>query len=102
MTGALLADIAFETVLVAWRGPAPFVFAPVPDTHWGAVRFAAHEASYGWGMVPVAACIGTTDFATSLFPREGGYLLPVKVAVQSREAIGPGDRVQARITIFGR
>src|SRR3546814_13769212 len=50
-------------------------------------------ASYGWGVVPVVATIGGTEFATSLFPRDGSYLLPVKLAVQKAEGIGLGDRV---------
>jgi hypothetical protein len=35
--------------------------------------------------------IGATGFATSLFPRDGRYLLPVKRVVQTAEAIGLGD-----------
>ncbi|HKX90140.1 MAG TPA: DUF1905 domain-containing protein, partial [Sphingopyxis sp.] len=81
-------EIVFESRIIEWRGPAPFLFAPVPDEHVGAIRYAAMTASYGWGVVPVVAIVGGTEFATSLFPRDGGYLLPVKVAVQKSEGIG--------------
>ena len=94
-----LVRVDFEATLIEWRGPAPFVFAPIPDHHYGEIAHAARQASYGWGVVPVAAVIGTTRFTTSLFPRDGGYLLPVKVAVQRAERIGPGTRVSARIEI---
>ena len=92
-------EIVFETVIIEWRGPAPFLFAPVPDEHVGALRYAAMTESYGWGVVPVVATIGDTMFATSLFPRDGGYLLPVKVAVQRSEQVGVGDRIAVRMRV---
>lgn len=92
-------EIVFEAAIIEWRGPAPFLFAAVPDVHVGAVRHAAMTASYGWGVVPVVATIGETDFATSLFPRNGIYLLPIKVAVQRSEAVGLGDRIMVRMRI---
>lgn len=94
-----LVSLDFAALLIEWRGPAPFVFAPIPDRHRCEIAHAARQASYGWGVVPVAAVIGKTRFTTSLFPRDGGYLLPVKVAVQRAESIGPGARVSAHIEI---
>ncbi|MBE1528588.1 hypothetical protein GGC65_003044 [Sphingopyxis sp. OAS728] len=90
-------EIIFEAEIIEWRGPAPFLFAPVPDEHIGAIRYAAMTQSYGWGVVPVVATVGDTLFATSLFPREGGYFLPIKVAVQRAEAVGLGDRIAVRM-----
>ena len=84
---------AFEADIIEWRGPAPFLFAAIPDEHVGAIRYAAMTTSYGWGVVPAVAIIGDTEFATSLFPREGGYLLPVTLAVQKADGVGLGDRI---------
>jgi hypothetical protein len=98
----LSVSLAFSARLIEWRGPAPFVFAPIPERLTPEVRFAAHEASYGWGCVPVTATIGATMFTTSLFPRGGGYLLPIKVAVQRAEAIGIGDEVAVEFTVRER
>ena len=92
-------DFIFETIIIEWRGPAPFLFAPVPDEHVGAIRHAAMTESYGWGVVPVVATIGDSEFATSLFPRHGGYLLPVKVAVQKSARIGLGDRIHVTMRV---
>ncbi|MDN5601606.1 MAG: DUF1905 domain-containing protein [Brachybacterium sp.] len=64
---------------------------------WDARR--CPSATYGWGCIPAAVRIGGTDFTTSLFPREGGYLVPVKVAVQRAERIGVGDRVEVTLHI---
>lgn len=99
-----MAAIVFDTIIVEWRGPAPFLFAPVPDAHVAEIRYAALSESYGWGVVPVIATIGATEFATSLFPRDGSYLLPVKVAVQRAEgvALGDGVRVTMRVGRPGR
>jgi len=91
--------IEFESAIIEWRGPAPFLFAAIPDEHVGAVRYAAMTASYGWGVVPVVARVGGTRFATSLFPRDGGYLLPIKVAVQRAEGVGLGDHIAVSLRV---
>ena len=95
-------EIVFEAEIIEWRGPAPFLFAPVPDEHVGAIRHAAMTESYGWGVVPVVATVGKTLFATSLFPRDGSYLLPVKTAVQKSEQAGLGDRIRVRMRVGRR
>lgn len=97
-----LAHIAFDGEIIHWRGPAPYLFIAIPDDQVGEVRYAARLASYGWGCVPVEARIGATDFTSSLFPKDGGYRLPIKVAVQKREGIGLGDRVRVVMRIVAR
>jgi hypothetical protein len=102
MTGEPLAAIAFEAEIVHWRGPAPYLFAVIPEQHVGEIAYAARLASYGWGCVPVEARIGGTAFMSSLFPRGGTYMLPVKVAVQRAEGIGLGDRVGVALRVVAR
>ncbi|XVJ64571.1 MAG: DUF1905 domain-containing protein [Sphingopyxis sp.] len=94
--------LTFEAEIIEWRGPPPYLFAPVPDELVGEVHYAAREASYGWGMVPVTAQIGGTEFTTSLFRRGDTYVLPIKVAVQRAEGVGLGDRVAAVLRIGRR
>jgi hypothetical protein len=91
----------FEGTVIEWRGPAPYLFVPVPEEHVGELRHAAHLASYGWGVVPVLAELDGAPFTSSLFPRGGGYLLPVKVAVQKAAGVGAGSQVTVRITVSG-
>lgn len=93
--------LTFEGPLIEWRGPSPYHFVAIPVDDCDAVAEAAAEVTYGWGVVPVQARIGSTDFTTSLIPREGGYLLPVKDAVRRGEGISIGDRVNATIRIGG-
>jgi len=97
-----LASVEFEAEIVEWRGPAPYLFVPVSDEHVGEISYAARLASYGWGCVPVEAQVGKTSFKTSLFPRDGTYLLPIKVAVQKAECVELGDTVRARIQVMDR
>jgi Domain of unknown function (DUF1905) len=99
--GEPLARIEFDAQIISWRGPAPFLFAPIPEHHVGEVSYAARQASYGWGVVPVKAKIGRTAFTTSLFPRDGGYLLPIKLAVQRAELLGLGDNIHVSIMVVG-
>ena len=95
-------DLRFTATTIEWRGPAPYVFARVPDEEADAIAAIAREATYGWGCIPAAVRIGGTDFATSLFPREGGYLVPVKAAVQRAEGVGVGDEVDVELHLEAR
>lgn len=92
-------QLEFSAVAIEWRGPAPFVFVPVPPDESELIHASARELTYGWGAIPVEATIGGTTFTTSLFPRDGAYLLPVKVAVQRAEDVGVGDGVDVRMRL---
>ena len=85
--------VEFEAELISWRGPAPFVFAPTPPEISETILTVSKHVTYGWGVIPATVRIGQCTFTTSLFPREGCYLVPVKVAVQRTERLNVGDRV---------
>ena len=42
-----------------WRGPAPYHFVTVTDDEAEEIQDVADQVSYGWGMIPVKATIGT-------------------------------------------
>jgi hypothetical protein len=92
-------EMVFETGVIDWRGPAPFFFAPVPDRYSNDIRSAAKLVSYGWGVIPVSASIGGVNFTTSLFPKDGNYLLPLKDAVRKKCGITAGDTITVEMTI---
>ena len=52
-----------------------------------------------WGMIPVDARIGKTAWTTSLFPKDGQYILPIKAAVRKAEHINEGDTVTVRLEV---
>lgn len=93
---------SFEAVLFEWRGPAPFLFAAVPDDLVGEIKFAARQVSYGWGVVPAYVRVEGTAFQTSLFPKDGGFLVPVKVAVQRTTGARAGQRLAFELVIEAR
>jgi hypothetical protein len=85
-----------------WRGPAPFHFVTVPDEESARLRAVAKGVTYGWGMIPVLARIGDTAWTTSLFPKEGRYVLPVKDVVRRAEELDLGDVVTVRLAVDAR
>jgi hypothetical protein len=96
MSGAADRDpmrFRFEATLIHWRGPAPFVFAPLPPTVAEAIRRISRGVTYGWGMIPVDVTVGDLTFYTALFAKDEIYLLPVKAAVRRKADITVGDRV---------
>ncbi|MEV7324296.1 DUF1905 domain-containing protein [Streptomyces sp. NPDC093970] len=92
-------ELGFGGRVVEWRGPAPYYFVPVPGEESGEIREVAAMASYGWGVVPVEAEIGGVVFETSLFPRDGGCLLPLKNAVRAPRGLGAGDEVRVELRV---
>jgi len=76
-----------------WRGPAPFHFVTVPEAEAGMIAAASDLVTYGWGMIPVTGTAGDTAFTTSLWPQNGGYVVPLKAAVRRAEGLGIGDAV---------
>ena len=60
---------------------------------------ASEMVTYGWGMIPVAVRIGGTDFTTSLWPKDGGYVVPLKDAVRRAEGIQIGDNIAITLTV---
>ena len=91
--------LTFDGELVYWRGPSPFHFIAVPPDGAGLLHLVAPVATYGWGVIPVTVTIGGTTFQTSLFPKDGGYLVPVKDAVRRAEHLELGDTVGVDVTI---
>lgn len=89
----------FTGRVIEWRGPSPYYFVPVPDEQSADIREVATMATYGWGVIPVEARIGEVSFETSLFPKDGGYLLPLKEAVRKPHGLVTGDDVTVEMTV---
>ncbi|MDQ3663121.1 MAG: DUF1905 domain-containing protein [Actinomycetota bacterium] len=92
-------ELTFASRVIEWRGPAPYYFVAIPDEESADIREVAARASYGWGVIPVEARIGAVDFKTSLFPKDGGYLLPLKDAVRRQRGLSPGDEVSVEMIV---
>jgi len=92
-------EFSFTGIMIEWRGPAPFYYIVIPEKICEDIKAAANQLSYGWGVIPVSATIGKTTFTTSLFPKDGGYLLPVKNAVRIPEKLDLGQQVKVKLSL---
>ncbi|SDF53648.1 DUF1905 domain-containing protein [Klenkia brasiliensis] len=100
----MISDVVVELDLtgpvVEWRGPAPHHFLEVTGDHADQVREVARQVTYGWGMVPVRVRVGGTTSTTALWARDGGYVVPLKVALRRAEGIDLGDVVSAHVQVL--
>jgi hypothetical protein len=92
-------QVEFSGDVFEWRGPAPFHFVRVPDEIAAEIKILAPTLTYGWGVIPAEATIGSTTVTTSLFPKDGGYLVPVKDALRKPESIALGDVVDVTLRL---
>lgn len=95
-------DIEFEGHIIFWKGPAPFFFVVMPEKESADLKEIAEFLTYGWGCIPVRIRIGSTDYSTSLFPKDGGYLVPIKAMVRKAEHLQEGDTVRIRLMAEAR
>ena len=91
--------IEFEGEIIYWRGPAPFLFVAVPEEPSRNLKAISASVTYGWGVIPVHVRIGETEWKTSLFPKEGRYLVPIRMSVQRSEDLKVGDRVVIQLEV---
>jgi UDP-3-O-[3-hydroxymyristoyl] glucosamine N-acyltransferase len=50
-------------------------------------------------VIPCEVRIGKTTFTTSLFPKDGGYLVPIKNVVRIPEKLELGQNVAITLTL---
>jgi hypothetical protein len=94
--------LEFRGEIIYWRGPSPFHFVAVPVDGCREIHAISSLVTYGWGVIPVTVRIGRTEWTTSLFPKDGGYLVPIKDAVRKAEGLALGDKPTIALTIERR
>ncbi len=92
-------NIEFIGKIFFWHGPSPYYFVTVPAEQSYNLKVISGLVSYGWGVIPVHAQIGDTEFKTSLFPKEDRYVVPLKVSVRKAEDLNEGDEVSVRLEV---
>lgn len=92
-------EIKFSGKIWTWRGPAPWYFVTVPEAESRSLDEILRMVTYGWGMVPVYVRIGKTEWKTSLWPKDGRYIVPLKVRVREAEKLDEGDTVTVRLAV---
>ncbi len=94
-------DLTFTGGIWYWRGPSPYYFVTVPEEESLHLQAVSTAVTYGWGMIPVRVKLGVTEWETSLFPKDGLYVVPLKDAVRRAEDLDEGDTVTVRLTVAG-
>lgn len=92
-------EFDFEGEVWYWRGPAPFYFVSIPAKESNDLKQIMKRVTYGWGMIPVAARIGSTEFTTALFHKDGLYVMPLKDKVRKAEGIAEGSQIRAWLAV---
>jgi hypothetical protein len=92
-------EMEFSGEIWFWKGPSPFHFVSVPEDLCDALDATAGLVSYGWGMIPVTARVGRTEWSTSLWPKDGGYIVPLKAAVRRAEGLELGNTTTIRLSV---
>lgn len=82
-----------------WRGPSPFHFVRTDEEISAQIEAVSGLVSYGWGCIPVTARVGRTTWTTSLFPKDGDYLVPLRDAIRRAEGIDLHDVVTIDLDI---
>lgn len=89
----------FEGEIWFWRGPSPWYFVTVPEEESSELEATASFVTYGWGVIPATVTIGDTEWTTSLMPKDGAYLVPLKADVRRAENLEEGDTVRVRLAV---
>jgi hypothetical protein len=91
--------IKFNGKIWYWRGPAPWYFVTVPAKQSRDLTAILKLVTYGWGMIPVDVRLGKTEWKTSMFPKDGRYIVPIKASVRQAEDLEVGDKVTVRLEV---
>jgi hypothetical protein len=92
-------NLEFTGKIWLWRGPAPWYFVTVPAEHSQELKAISGLVTYGWGAIPVHVRIGKTGWKSSLFPKEGRYIVPIKASVRIAEILEERDDVAVRLEV---
>ena len=91
--------IEFSGTIWVWKGPAPWYFVTVPAKQSDDLRDILGIVTYGWGMIPARVVIGKTEWKTSLWPKDGRYIVPIKAKVREAEGLDEGDNVTVHVVV---
>ena len=94
-----MTEFEFTGAMFEWRGPSPYYFIEIPVDQSVKIKERASQLTYGWGVIPVTGEIGDTEFTTSLIPKDGIYLLPIKNVVRLGEGLEVDQEVTVKLTL---
>ncbi|HEV7654538.1 MAG TPA: DUF1905 domain-containing protein [Mycobacteriales bacterium] len=92
-------ELGFSGEIWYWRGPAPYYYVTVPAGLCRDIEDVSGQVSYGWGMIPAIVTIGSTTWRTSLYPKDGRYVVPIKASVRRCEHLDEGHIPELHLSI---
>jgi hypothetical protein len=92
-------DFSVKGEIIEWRGPAPFTFLRVDAKQSALIKKESHLHTYGWGVLYMHGILVKTEFSTTLMPKDGQYLIPIKVALKKAENVDLGDVVTVKFNL---
>ena len=99
----MIPDFACEFSAPIWlyQGQGTWHFITLPVDVAEQIRHLITGRRRGWGSLRVKATIGSTVWATSIFPYKelDSFILPIKAQVRKAEKLSLGDTVLTRITL---
>jgi hypothetical protein len=90
-------EITVTGSIIEWRGPAPYWFLPIGEDDSAMIDELKPLLTYGWGCIPVSCRLGRTTFTTSMMPRNGAYLVPLKDKVRAAEGVTPDAPITVHV-----
>lgn len=84
-----------------WRGPAPFYFVAMSKEHSDEIEMYKKQLTYGWGVIPAEVKVGDVTSTTSLIPKDGVFLVPLKDLFRKPLGLGAGSYVELVVTLRG-
>lgn len=95
-------NVVFDAELWIWdaRRAESWTFVTLPADASEEIRELADGPRRGFGSLRVRVTIGASTWTTSIFPGEGGYVLPVKRAIRKAEALEAGDTASVTVELI--
>ena len=91
--------LLFKGPVWYWPGPAPYYFIRIPPAESAEIKAIQHLATYGWGVIPATVTVGDTTWTTSLFPKDGLFLVPVKLRIRKVLGLEEADTAEVKLEI---
>ena len=95
-------EYSFRAEVSKWPGDGGWYLVRVPRQYFEEIKLITSERKRGFGAVKVSACIGDTNWQTSIFPdnEDGSYLLFLKKQVRAADNLEIGSSVNVSIELL--
>jgi hypothetical protein len=92
----------FDAKIWIYPGPAAWHFITIPRLQSKTICGLFKPFHRGWNSLRVSVEVGKSRWQTSIFydRKQGGYLLPIKSAIRTKEKLLAGKKIAVRIAVL--